>query len=248
VLIGLRSGQAKGYTAAHDFFRGFRAAACNDPARAAHPWVNAARRDILAPDPEGDHDHGQRRRRHCGDGRGGRRGTTRAALDPLMRAAQAGDGRAYRALLAEVALRMRRLVCARAPWLGRADVEDIVQDILLALHTARATWDPTRPFMPWIAGIARNRLADHARRYVRRQAFDQAAQDLAEVFSSTPGQTHAEGVVNLMSVRRAMDGLSAGERDAFELVRLRQMSLAEAAERRRLDRRRDEGCRAPRHA
>ena len=157
-------------------------------------------------------------------------GTTRAALDPLMRAAQAGDGRAYRALLEEVALRMRRLVCARAPWLGRADVEDIVQDILLALHTARATWDPARPFMPWISGIARNRLADHARRYVRRQAFDQAASDLAEVFSSTPGQTHAEGVVNLMSVRRAMDGLTTGERDAFEMVRLRQLSLAEAAE------------------
>jgi len=156
----------------------------------------------------------------------------RAALDALMSAAQAGDADAYRALLAEVALRMRRLVCARAPWLGRADVEDIVQDILLALHTARATWDPTRPFMPWIAGIARNRLADHARRYARRQAFDQAAHDLGEVFSSTPGQGHAEGVVNLMSVRRAMDGLTAGERDAFEMVRLRQLSLAEAAGRR----------------
>lgn len=156
----------------------------------------------------------------------------RAALDSLMRAAQSGDERAYGALLAEVALRMRRLVRARAPWLGSADVEDIVQDILLALHTARATWDPTRPFMPWIAGIARNRLADHARRYVRRQAFDQAASDLAEVFSSTPGQTHAEGVVNLMSVRRAMNGLTTGERDAFEMVRLRQMSLSEAAEKR----------------
>ena len=156
----------------------------------------------------------------------------RAALDSLMRDAQSGDERAYRALLAEVALRMRRLVRARAPWLGIADVEDIVQDILLALHTARATWDATRPFMPWIAGIARNRLADHARRYVRRQAFDQAASDLAEVFSSTPGQTHAEGVVNLMSVRRAMDGLTTGERDAFEMVRLRQMSLSEAAKKR----------------
>lgn len=158
-------------------------------------------------------------------------GPARAALDTLMQAAQAGDERAYRALLEEVALRMRRLVGARAPWLGRADVEDIVQDILLALHTARATWDPSRPFMPWIAGIARNRLADHARRYTRRQAFDQAAQDLAEVFSTTPGQTHAEGVVNLVSVRQAMDGLSAGEREAFGMVRLRQMSMAEAADR-----------------
>ena len=167
-----------------------------------------------------------------GSDSGAGRGTAqvgRAALDPLMCAAQLGDEAAYRALLTEVALRMRRLVRARAPWLGQADVEDIVQDILLALHTARATWDPTRPFMPWIVGIARNRLADHARRYLRRKDFDEAAQDLAEVFSTTPGQTHAEGVVNLMSVRRAMNGLTAGERDAFELVRLRQMSLIEAA-------------------
>ncbi len=153
-----------------------------------------------------------------------------AALDALMCAAQNGDRRAYQALLKEVAVRMRRLVSARAPWLGHADVEDIVQDVLLSLHTARATWDPQRPFMPWIAAIARNRLADHARRYARRQAFDQAANDLAEVFSSTPGQTHAERVVNLMSVRRAMNELTEGERRAFELVRLREMSLAEAAD------------------
>lgn len=152
-----------------------------------------------------------------------------AALDALMRAAQNGDSRAYHALLQEVADRMRRLVTARAPWLGQADIEDIVQDVLLSLHMARATWDPARPFMPWIAAIARNRLTDHARRYKRRQAFDQAAGDLAEVFSTTPGQSHAEGVVNLISVRRAMSDLSPGERRAFAMVRLHEMSLAEAA-------------------
>ncbi len=162
--------------------------------------------------------------------RGGSAESRHAALDNLMRAAQQGDRRAYHALLEEVALRMRRLVSARAPWLGQADVEDIVQDVLLSLHTARATWDPARPFMPWIAAIARNRLTDHARRYKRRQAFDAAASDLAEVFSTTPGQTHAEGVVNLISVRRAMSDLSPGERRAFEMVRLREMSLSEAAE------------------
>ena len=153
-----------------------------------------------------------------------------AALDMLMRAAQNGDRRAYHALLQEVALRMRRLISARAPWLGQADIEDIVQDVLLSLHMARATWDPSRPFMPWIAAIARNRLSDHARRYKRRQAFDQAAGDLAEVFSTTPGQSHADGVVNLISVRRAMAELSPGERRAFELVRMHEMSLAEAAQ------------------
>ena len=152
-----------------------------------------------------------------------------AALDTLMRAAQAGDRQAYHALLQEVALRMRRLIASRAPWLGQADVEDIVQDVLLSLHMARATWDPSRPFMPWIAAIARNRLTDHARRYKRRQSFDQAASDLAEAFSTTSGHCHAEGVVNLMSVRHAMSDLSPGERRAFELVRMREMSLAEAA-------------------
>ena len=156
-----------------------------------------------------------------------------AALDVLMRAAQAGDTRAYHALLQEVALRMRRLITARAPWLGRADIEDIVQDVLLSLHLARATWDPARPFMPWIAAIARNRLTDHARRYKRRQAFDEVAGDLAEIFSTTPGQCHAEGVVSLMSVRRAMEDLSTGERRAFELVRMRELSLAEAAKQER---------------
>jgi len=154
----------------------------------------------------------------------------RAALDSLMRAAQAGDRRAYHLLLQDVALRMRRLIMARAPWLGQADVEDIVQDVLLSLHMARATWDPARPFMPWIAAIARNRLTDHARRYKRKQAFDQAAADLAEVFSTTPGQCHADGVVDLMAVRSAMADLSEGERRAFEMVRMKDMSPSEAAE------------------
>ncbi len=171
----------------------------------------------MSPASEGAPNSGSSERRH-------------AALDGLMRAAQQGDRHAYHLLLQEVAQRMRRLIAARAPWLGQADIEDIVQDVLLSLHMARATWDPARPFMPWIAAIARNRLTDHARRYKRRQAFDQAASDLAEVFSTTPGQSHAEGVVNLMSVRSAMADLSPGERRAFELVRLRELSLAEAAQ------------------
>lgn len=152
-----------------------------------------------------------------------------AALDSLMRAAQDGDRHAYHALLQEVALRMRRLITARAPWLGQADVEDIVQDVLLSLHMARATWDPERPFMPWITAIARNRLTDHARRYKRKQAFDAAASDLAEVFSTKTSRCHASGVVDLISVRHAMSDLSPGERRAFELVRMREMSLSEAA-------------------
>ena len=165
------------------------------------------------------------------DTRPGReRGQDAVALEPLMVRVQQGDAAAYRALLDDVAQRMRRLVRRRAPWLAPADVEDMVQDILLSLHQARATWDPARPFLPWIVAIARARLADNARRYARRAAIDLAASDLAETFCDIHTNTNAENVVNLMSVRRAMDGLTPTEKQAVELLRLREMSLAEAAE------------------
>lgn len=151
-------------------------------------------------------------------------------LAALMVAAQAGDREAYRTLLDDVALRLRNLVRARAPWLGHADVEDLVQDILLSLHASRATWEPARPFMPWLATIARHRMADHARRYGRRAALHLACQDLAETFGPVPANNHAETVVNFLTARDALARLSPTERAAVDMLRLRQMTLAEAAQ------------------
>jgi len=152
------------------------------------------------------------------------------SLEALMRRGQAGEAEAYRQLLSAVALRMRRLVRRRAPWLTAEDAEDLVQDILISLHQARATWDPARPFLPWIVAIARARLADNARRYARRAAIELAASDLAETFCDIPTNNTAETVVNLLSVRKAMKGLTPAEKQAVELLRLREMSLGEAAE------------------
>lgn len=151
-------------------------------------------------------------------------------LETLMRSAQQGDAVAYRTLLNDVAGRMRRLVRRRAPWLKPEDVEDLVQDILLSLHHARGSWDPARPFLPWIVAIARARLADHARRYARRAAIDFATVDLAETFCDIPTNTGAENVVNLLSVRKVMEGLTPKEKQAVDLLRLREMTLSEAAE------------------
>ena len=152
------------------------------------------------------------------------------SLETLMQKAQGGDVDAYHLLLSDVAERMRRLARRRAPWLRPEDVEDIVQDILLSIHQGRASWDPTRPFLPWIVAIARARLADHARRYMRRTRIDFAATELAETFCDVPTNTNADTVVNLMSVRKAMKGLTPAEYQAVELLRLREMTLAEAAE------------------
>ena len=156
--------------------------------------------------------------------------SSETALEDLMRAAQQGDSKAYEALLAQVAARMRGFVRGRAPWMTKQDCEDMVQDILLALHAARATWDPTRPFLPWMVTIARNRMADNARRYSRRAVFDVKTEDLSGVFSDRPTHASSDSVVNFMSVQSSMDCLSVVERRAFEMVRLRDMSMAEAAQ------------------
>ncbi|MBI4473468.1 MAG: hypothetical protein HY646_12430 [Acidobacteria bacterium] len=97
-----------------------------------------------------------------------KRQTNEQKLSSLMQAAQAGDADAYVQLLEETTLLLRRIIRRRRPFLAIEDVDDLVQDILLSVHSVRATYDPARPFMPWLLAITRNRLADAARRFCGR--------------------------------------------------------------------------------
>ena len=87
-----------------------------------------------------------------------------------MRAAIAGDAVAYKALLADLARTFRitvRATVARGGY-GNEDVEDIVQETLLAVHLKRDSWNPELPFSPWVNAIARYKIADTMRRRGRR--------------------------------------------------------------------------------
>ena len=85
-----------------------------------------------------------------------------------MQAAQGGDTQAYVLLLKEITPRLRQIVRGQRRFLKSEDIEDIVQDVLLSLHAVRATYNPQRPFMPWLIAITRNRLADAARQSGQR--------------------------------------------------------------------------------
>lgn len=154
-----------------------------------------------------------------------------ASTDPLgtlMAAAQEGDGAAYARLLSEVAPIIRRMV--RRQWAGAVEAEDVVQDVLLSLHSVRHTYDPERPFLPWLATITRYRLADAQRRRMRRDSFETAVDVLPETFdheqTKDPLETHEEA----SELKRAIAGLPAGQRQALELVKLRELSLNEASD------------------
>lgn len=150
-------------------------------------------------------------------------------LGRLMQAAQAGDAEAYAALLEAVAPRVRQIVRRRRGFARPEDVEDLVQDVLLSLHIARATYDPGRPFMPWLMAIVRNRLADGARCYVRRASHEVAVDDLAVTFGSTATNTSTEAAGDARALREAIRALPPGQREAIELLKLRELSLKEAA-------------------
>jgi RNA polymerase sigma factor (sigma-70 family) len=83
-----------------------------------------------------------------------------------MRAAISGDADAYRRFLVAVTPHLRAMARYRCRAAGAAegDAEDVVQEVLLAIHLKRGTWDPSRPIGPWIAAIVRNKLIDSLRR------------------------------------------------------------------------------------
>src|ERR671912_1800837 len=105
-------------------------------------------------------------------------------LGALMHAAQRGDVTAYHQLLCTVTPRIRRIVARQRAFARAEDVEDLVQDVLLSLHAVRATYDPSRPFMPWLLAIVRNRLADGARRHGRTSAREVLIDDADVTFAA----------------------------------------------------------------
>ena len=146
-----------------------------------------------------------------------------------MRAGQAGDSEAYLELLQRIVPRIRQIVGHRRGFAGPADVEDLVQDILLSLHAVRSTYDPNRPFMPWLLAIIRGRLADGARRYVRQRTHEVHVDDLAVTFADKSTNSDHESFENREALAQAIRSLPKGQRQAIELLKLKELSLKEAA-------------------
>src|SRR6516162_9348271 len=151
------------------------------------------------------------------------------ALATLMQAAQGGDTQAYVLLLKEITPRLRQIVRGQRRFLRIEDIEDLMQDILLSLHAVRATYEPRRPFMPWLMAITRHRLADAALRYSRRMAHEVQVENMPVTFSDDGTNIDNDGYRDPEALRHAIRDLPARQRDAIELLKLREMSLKEAA-------------------
>lgn len=150
-------------------------------------------------------------------------------LAAWMRAAQDGDHAAYDTLLKTLATGLRRIVRRRRPFLQAADIEDIVQDILLSLHAVRSSYDPDRPFMPWLMAIVRNRMVDAARRYARRAENEVDGVEFPETFSPIETKDTHGDLIDEEAVALAIEALPAGQRKAIQMLKVRGLSLREAS-------------------
>jgi len=142
-----------------------------------------------------------------------------------MAAAQEGDADAYQRLLTELLPFVGGIVRGRVG--GDPAAEDIVQEVLLSIHTARHTFRPERPLEPWVRTIARNAVIDWTRRLARarKRESDVDADDLAAPDPDGPAKALSPGV------ERALSSLPQAQREAVVMLKLEGLTVAEAAER-----------------
>jgi RNA polymerase sigma-70 factor, ECF subfamily len=144
-----------------------------------------------------------------------------------MIAAQAGERAAYERLLREITPFIRSVARGRSS--NRADIEEIVQDTLLTVHRVRHTYDPRRPFSPWLASIAARRGIDSLRRRMRVSRHETVDDGSYETFADPGANTDFEAVRSSEEVNDLLARLPARQREALEAMKLKEMSLAEAS-------------------
>jgi RNA polymerase sigma-70 factor, ECF subfamily len=145
-------------------------------------------------------------------------------LKSLMLASLEGDARAYRELLQTVSGRLRAYYRKRlgADYL---EIEDLVQDTMLAIHTRRSSFDRSQPFTAWAYAMARYKLIDHLRRARVRTAIP--VDDCEELFATDETEQAAAS----RDVERLLSGLPKPVGEAIRLTRIEGLSIEEAAAR-----------------
>jgi RNA polymerase sigma factor (sigma-70 family) len=144
-----------------------------------------------------------------------------------MRAAISGDAGAYRRFLLSVTPHLRAMARHRCRVAGASEgeAEDIAQEVLLAIHLKRGTWDQSRPIGPWIAAIIRNKLIDALRRRGRHVVVP--IEDVIE----TLGAEDQGDSVSPSEIDGLLGQLKVQQREIVKSISMNGSSVRETADR-----------------
>ena len=148
-------------------------------------------------------------------------------LTALMRAANRGDAAAYRRVLEALAPILRGLVNRGFSryGVGTEEVEDVVQETLLALHLKRQTWDDRQPLLPWVRAIAHNKLVDSLRR--RGRHVHVPIEDVSERLSVD----EQPAAMSSVDAERVLSRLDGRQRDIVLAISVEGASARDVANR-----------------
>ena len=151
--------------------------------------------------------------------------TRETELKGLMLASLDGNAASYRSLLDRLSSRLRAYYKGKLARVGRGatEAEDLVQEVLLAIHLKRHTYDTGEPFTPWVHTIARYKLIDYLRR-TRTASGIPIDEDTAVM-----AQDDHAGAESSHDIKKLLGRLPEKVRCAIECVKLEGRSVAEAA-------------------
>ena len=145
-------------------------------------------------------------------------------LRDLLVRGLAGDTAGYHAFLKELSAHLRAFLRGR---LSRVpdEVEDLVQETLLAVHNQRHTYDAAQPLTAWIHAIARYKLIDLLRRRAGRDALNDPLDDELAVFAAS--DTEVDDARR--DLAKLLERLPDRQRLPIIHMKLQGMSVVEAA-------------------
>lgn len=144
-----------------------------------------------------------------------------------MRAAISGDKQAYHRFLVGVTPYLRATARRRCDQFGAppSEAEDVLQEVLLAIHLKRGTWDVARPIGPWLATIVRHKLIDSLRRRGRHVSIP-----IDDVIETLQAEEQADAM-DILDAERLLERLGDPQRDIVRSISLNGAGVRETAER-----------------
>lgn len=136
----------------------------------------------------------------------------------LMVKAQGGDKQCYTSLLIECEKWLRRYYARK---INPSAIDDLVQETLISLHRKRASYDPTKAFLPWLAAIGRYRWIDSLRKIYRH--------DHDELYEEMVADPQEESVSAKVSLERLLGMIPVKQAEVISMVKIEGLSIAEAS-------------------
>jgi len=144
----------------------------------------------------------------------------------LAASAQQGDRWAYHRLLSEIAPYVRNVVVASLPSADAAD--DVSQEVLVSVHKSLKTYNPDKPFKPWLSAIINFRRTDYLRKHYAKRDDQKTSLDNPEYLSQNVTNSPLAG--ELKDIEGALLDLPEKQRQIFQMMKIEGYSAEEVAQ------------------